>query len=190
MLNLFKKKNYKNYSDYLKDNNVELFTAWVDPEIFELTGASPIQVLNKKANINKDISIDDAMKSLALMYNQMFTLAEMTEAFNTLMDKGFDEVYEAVKDNTDNATSGSFAKGSAFQVESLTDMFKNVRDNMEKKSLPAEAITSDKKVAIERINNYFDSIVRFWDLLCLSINGIAVRESYNLKKKAILDKIK
>ncbi len=182
-----KPKRYKKYKDYLHDNGVVLFTAWVGPEIFRLTGIAPEKVYKKKGKVRKDMTLEEALEAIRLTFSQMMTLTDISALFEQRLTAVSEDFSRAGKEKIQ---SGDFAADERLQVAALAAVFEQVRRDMPPRDNPLAKQPTTVAQAVQELTPFLNMLPSTWELLVQRLEVGASRETRNINQMAILNKIK
>ncbi len=181
-MNIFKKKHYERYADYLKANEVELFNAWINPEILNITGLSATDILKKKTKIRKPITMEEAVNCIRLINAQQLTIARISAEFNEIVNASFDEISKK-----DNVTTDTFISDVRYQIPAISEICKIARDSAEIKD--SEAMPKTVEDAIKSIQSLLTMTVSVWDYALKAVGAIVTANVCNARKLVILNNI-
>ena len=182
-MNIFKKKHYERYADYLKANEVELFNAWINPEILNITGLTITDILKKKTKIRKQLTMEEALNCLRLVNAQQLTIARMSAEFNKIVDASFDEISQQ-----DNVTTETFIADARYQIPAICNICTIARDSAEVKD--GEAMPETLEDAMKNIQSLLAMTVSVWDYALKAIGAMVTANVCNARKLVILNNIK
>lgn len=181
-----KPKAYVKYKDYLEDHGAELFAAWVDPEIFRLTGVAPVKAYRKKWKIRRDITLEEAVLCAQLAAVQALTVAGVTALFEQCVTAVSEDFWCAGRARVQ---SGDFAADERLQVPALTAMFEQARQDAPPCNNPLIKQPATAKEAVGMLTGLLELMCSHWSLLVQRLQVGAAREMRNLNQLAILDSI-
>lgn len=183
-MNIFKKKNhYERYADYLKANEVELFTAWINPEILNITGLTVTDILKKKTKIRKQLTMEDALKCLRLINAQQLTIARISAEFNKVVEASFEDICQ-----NDDVSTDTFIADERYQIPAICDICKIARDSAEIKN--SDIVPNTIEEALNSIQSLLIMTVSVWDYALKAVGAIVTANVCNARKLVILNNIK